>query len=183
MSNALRNAVITASRNESKSAAAVIESIRKAIPDWHDTANVTDIMNAYKFDKVCGYLGLKAERDAAAVYAKPGKERSVDEANACKKANALWSSKRMLCGAPNAQSGATRAPRTPAAPKKDEKGSGISPAMLAVPRAKSSKDVQAFMLRMCDVFTKYQNANAAHIKEGRGAIMQAFVTGTKAIKD
>jgi hypothetical protein len=171
----LRNAVIAASRNESKSAHAVITAIVKAIPDWHDTKNVTSIMNAYKHDKVCTYLNLKLERDAAAVYAKSIKQRTPEEATACKNANALWSSKRQLCGAPSAQTGATRAPRAPAAPKPDK--SDISPAMLAVPKAKSAKDVDAFLLRMVSVFTKYQTANAKLIVEGRGELMSDFVKG------
>ena len=185
--NVWRNAVFSAARAQGKSTTVVVDAIKACKLNWSDDAAVASIADAYKTGRLCASLDLKSESAASAIFAlKPYKDgagdghRTLVQHMACRAAISAWSSTRMLAGAPSAQTGAKRAPRAPATPKDTPADkSDISPAMLAVPRAQTHEDVHAFMLRMCDVFTKYQNRNAKFMTEGAGAIMQDFVNAVR----
>lgn len=187
--NATRNAVFSAARAQGKSTQTVVDAIKACKLDWENKDAVASIADAYKTGRLCAALNLTSEKSAQAVFAlKPYKDgagdghRTLVQHMACRAAISAWSSTRMLAGAPSAQTGAKRAPRVPATPKDSKiSDADISPAMLAVPKASSPADVHAFMLRMCDVFSKYQNRNAKIITEGAGAIMQDFVNAVRKV--
>ncbi len=193
--NTSRNAVFSAARAQGKSTATVVDAIKACRLDWSNADAVASIADAYKAGRLCASLDLKSEVAASAIFAlKPYKDgagdghRTLVQQMACRAAISAWSTTRMLAGAPSAQTGAKRAPRAPGASQTAKSGEGatsladksdISPAMLAVPRASSPADVHAFLLRMADVMSKYQNRNAKLITEGAGAIMQDFVIAVR----
>jgi hypothetical protein len=190
-----RNAVFSAARAQGKSTTVVVDAIKACKLNWSDESAVASIADAYKTGRLCASLDLKSEAAATTIFAlKPYKDgagdghRTLAQHMACRAAISAWSTTRLLAGAPSAQTGGTREPRASQAGAKDkaattlaDKGD-ISPAMLAVPNAKGHDDVRAFMLRMCDVFTKYQNRNAKFMTEGAGAIMQDFVNAVRNAK-
>lgn len=187
MSNTLnpaRNAVFSSARAQGKSTVVVVDAIKACKLDWRNADAVASIADAYKCGRLCASLDLKSETAAQSIFdLKPYKDGAGDGARtlvqhmACRAAISAWSTTRLLAGAPSAQTGKTRAPRTPAAPS--ETKSNITPAMLAVPRATKPQDVHAFMLRMADVFTKYQNRNAKLVVGDAGTLMRAYVDGVR----
>lgn len=174
----------------------VVDMLRGARINWSKDESVAIFADSFKLGRLAGYLGL-VDRAAAQAIAdlKPFKDgdasdsrRTLAQHKAWRAAISAWSHCALLAGQPNKRTGKTRAskanvakPTDTATTVKDVDGS-ISPAMLAVSRAKTVDDVLMFALRVADVFTKYESHNAS-IKMGDvGTAMRAYVEAVRKVK-